>query len=87
MDPALCKGNETSDRSQEKWLSLTVRYVEPSSFQIRVDMLQLINLDALDCSPAYKVFKPFDRGLCFLNVSSKQTAIYWNILEELGCYS
>ena len=50
--------DETSDRTQEKLLSLMVRYVEPSSFKIRVELLQLINLDIPDCS-ADKVFKAF----------------------------
>ena len=55
--------DETSDRTQEKWLSLMVRYVEPSSFKIRFELLQLINLDASDCS-ADKVFKAFEGALC-----------------------
>ena len=55
--------DETSDRTQEKWLSLMVRYVEPSSFKIRVELLQLINFDASDCS-ADKVFKAFEGALC-----------------------
>ena len=40
-----------------------VRYFEPSSFKIRVELLQLINLDASDCS-ADKVFKAFEGALC-----------------------
>ena len=35
--------DETNDKTQEKWLSLVVRYIEPVSLQLRVELLQLVN--------------------------------------------
>ena len=36
--------DETSDISHEKWLSLVVRYIHPLNNEIRVELLQLINV-------------------------------------------
>ena len=54
--------DKTNDRTQEKWLSLVVRYVEPVSLQLRVELLQLVNVDASDCSPT-KIFGAFEIAL------------------------
>ena len=54
--------DETNDRTQEKWLSLVVRYIEPVSLQLRAELLQLVNLDASDCS-ATKIFGAFQTAL------------------------
>nr|XP_034194561.1 uncharacterized protein LOC117610839 [Osmia lignaria] len=50
--------DETSNSTNDKWLTLAVRYVEPCSFVVRTELLQLIHLDASDCS-AEKIFKSF----------------------------
>ena len=54
--------DETSDRSHEKWLSLVVRYVNPLYNEIRVELLQLINVDSSDCS-SEKIFTAFEGAL------------------------
>lgn len=55
--------DEVSDNTLEKWLSLMVRYVEPTTLQIRVELLQHINVDASDCSAPH-IFKAFENALC-----------------------
>ncbi|XP_076284710.1 zinc finger protein 862-like [Lasioglossum baleicum] len=54
--------DETSDSTNDKWLSLMVRYIEPCRLSIRTELLQLIHLDASDCS-AEKIFKSFENDL------------------------
>ena len=54
--------DETNDRTQEQWKSLVVRYIEPVSLQFRVELLQLVNLDASDCS-ATKIFGACETAL------------------------
>ena len=54
--------DETNDRTQERWLLLVVRYIEPVSLQLRVELLQLVNLDASDCSIT-KIFGAFETAL------------------------
>ena len=54
--------DKTNDRTQEKWLSLVVQYIEPVSLQLRVELLQLVNLDASDRS-ATKMFGAFETAL------------------------
>ena len=55
--------DETSDISHEKWLSLVVRYIHPLNNEIRVELLQLINVDSSDCS-ADQIFTAFEGALC-----------------------
>ena len=55
--------DETSDRTLEKWLSLFVRYVHPLNNEIRVELLQLVNVDSSDYS-ADKIFSAFGGALC-----------------------
>ncbi|XP_066599919.1 protein FAM200A-like [Prorops nasuta] len=54
--------DETSDITNEKWFSIMVRYVEPITLHIQARLLQLINLDARDCS-AEKLFTAFNNEL------------------------
>ena len=55
--------DETSNRPQEKWLSLVVRYVKPTNYKIRVELLQLITVDSSDCF-ADKIFSAYKGALC-----------------------
>ena len=54
--------DETSDRANEKWLSLLARYVDPETLQVNSVLLQMINVDASDCS-AQKLFESFRNAL------------------------
>ncbi|XP_066590784.1 zinc finger MYM-type protein 6-like [Prorops nasuta] len=54
--------DETSDISNEKKMTLLTRYVDSKSLRVEVNLLQLINLDASDCS-ADKLFKAFSSEL------------------------
>jgi len=54
--------DETSDVTNDKWLSLMIRYVEPSTLHVRCELLQMIHLDAIDCS-ASKIFETFNNEL------------------------
>ena len=54
--------DETNDITQEKWLSLVVRYIEPVSLQLGKEVHQLVNLDGSDCS-ATKIFGAFATAL------------------------
>lgn len=54
--------DETSDITNNKWLSLMVRYVEPKTLQVRCELLQMIHLNATDCS-ASKIFQAFENEL------------------------
>ncbi|XP_066583071.1 protein FAM200A-like [Prorops nasuta] len=54
--------DETSDLTNEKWFSIMVRYIEPASLQIQTRLLQLINIDARDCS-AEKLFSAFNNEM------------------------
>ena len=42
--------DETSDRTNEKWLSLLARYIDPETLKVNCVLLQMINVDASDCS-------------------------------------
>ncbi|XP_066599985.1 SCAN domain-containing protein 3-like [Prorops nasuta] len=50
--------DETSDITNEKKMTLLTRYVDSESLSVKTDLLQLINLDASDCS-AQKIFTAF----------------------------
>ncbi|XP_066590637.1 zinc finger MYM-type protein 6-like [Prorops nasuta] len=54
--------DKTSDITNDKWFSIMVRYIEPSTLEIQARLLQLINLDARDCS-ADKIFSAFNNEL------------------------
>jgi len=60
--------DETSDVTNDKWLSLMIRYVEPSTLHVRCELLQMIHLDAIDCS-ASKIFETFNNELLKKNIS------------------
>ncbi|XP_033225997.1 uncharacterized protein LOC117178680 [Belonocnema kinseyi] len=68
--------HETSDRTLEMWLSLMVRYVESTTLSVRVELIQLVNLDALDCSS--QIFASFERVL-----SEKKIPL--NNIRALAC--
>lgn len=48
--------DETSDICNEKWMTFFVRYVDPETLDIRLQLTKLINIDARDCS-AEKLFQ------------------------------
>ncbi|XP_066585180.1 protein FAM200A-like [Prorops nasuta] len=54
--------DETSDIRNDKWFSVMVRFIEPSTLDVQARLLQLINLDAKDCS-AEKLFSAFNNDL------------------------
>lgn len=51
--------DETSDITNEKWMTFLVRYIERETLDIRTQLVKLINIDAKDCS-AKKLFKAFE---------------------------
>lgn len=65
--------DETSDSTNDKWLSLVVRYVEPCRLSVRTELLQLIHLDASDCS-AEKIFKSFKNQLLKMQIPLQNIA-------------
>jgi len=60
--------DETSDITNDKWLSLTILYVEPKTLQVRCELLQMIHLDATDCS-ANNIFESFKNELLKKKIS------------------
>ncbi|XP_066582847.1 uncharacterized protein [Prorops nasuta] len=54
--------DETSDITNEKKMILLTRYVDNRSLRVHTELLQLINLDASDCS-AQKIFNSFSSEL------------------------
>ncbi|KAL6417550.1 hypothetical protein ACFW04_013622 [Cataglyphis niger] len=60
--------HETSYITNDKWLSLMMRYMEPRTLYIRCELLQMIHLDATDCSDN-KIFQSFENKLLKKNIS------------------
>ncbi|EZA53841.1 hypothetical protein X777_06645 [Ooceraea biroi] len=50
--------DETSDLTNEKWMTFFVRYVDSESLDVRSQLVKLIDIDARDCS-AEKLFNAF----------------------------
>ncbi|CAL1678897.1 unnamed protein product [Lasius platythorax] len=50
--------NETSDTTNDKWMTFVVRYVDPETLDIHSQLVKLINIDAKDSS-AEKLFHAF----------------------------
>jgi len=50
--------DETSDISNEKWMTFLVRYVNSETLDVHSQLVKLINIDAKDCS-ADKLFNAF----------------------------
>jgi len=50
--------DETSDLTNEKWMTFLVRYADPQTFEVRTELFDLIRLDASDCT-AEKLFTTF----------------------------
>jgi len=50
--------DETSDISNQKWMTFLVRYVNPETLDISSQLVKLIDIDAKDCS-AEKLFDAF----------------------------
>ncbi|KAL6438804.1 hypothetical protein ACFW04_003709 [Cataglyphis niger] len=69
--------DETSDITNDKWLSLMVRYVEPRTLYVRCELLQMIHLDAMDCC-AYKIVQSFENELLKKN-------IFLRLIVRLSC--
>ncbi|EFN72092.1 Zinc finger protein KIAA0543, partial [Camponotus floridanus] len=64
--------DETSDITNEKWMTFLVRYVDSDTLDIRTQLVKLIDIDAKDCS-AEKLFKAFELEMTkfqipFLNI-------------------
>jgi len=69
--------DETSDLTNDKWMTFLVRYVDPQTLDVRTELFELIHLDASDCS-AEKLFTTFR------NVMWKKQIPFQNILA-LSC--
>ncbi|XP_043276026.1 zinc finger protein 862-like [Venturia canescens] len=54
--------DETSDITGDKWMTLMVRYVNPETILVKTELLQLIHVNAVDCS-AEALFKEFSDAL------------------------
>ncbi|KYM93673.1 hypothetical protein ALC62_15723 [Cyphomyrmex costatus] len=50
--------DKTSDVTNDKWMTFLVWYVDPKTLNVRTELLELIHLDASDCS-AEKLFITF----------------------------
>lgn len=59
--------DETSDISNEKWMTFFVRYVDPETLDIRSQLVKLINIDAKDSS-AEKLFDAFKTEMWKLQI-------------------
>lgn len=59
--------DETSDRTNEKWMTFNVRYVDPETLDIRSQVVKLINIDAKDSS-AEKLFDAFKSEMWKLQI-------------------
>jgi len=51
--------DETSDITNEKWMTFLVRYVDPETLDFRSQLVKLIEIDAKDCS-VEKLFNVFE---------------------------
>jgi len=59
--------DETSDITNEKWMTFLVRYVNPETLDIRTQLVELIDIDAKDCI-AQKLFKAFEFEMIKLQI-------------------
>ncbi|XP_070526379.1 protein FAM200A-like [Cardiocondyla obscurior] len=59
--------DETSDITNEKWMTFHIRYVDPETLNIQSQLVKLINLDAKDCS-AKKLFNAFKTEMWKLKI-------------------
>lgn len=54
--------DESTDISKKKNMNVSVKYICPQEMKVRVDLLELIELDPSDCS-ADKIFASFEKSL------------------------
>lgn len=59
--------HETSDTTNNKWMTFLVRYVNPETLDIHSQLLKLVNVDAKDSS-AEKLFHAFKSEMCRLQI-------------------
>lgn len=59
--------DETSDISNQKWMTFHVRYVDPKTLDIRSQLVKLIDIDAKDSS-ADKLFQAFKNEMWKLQI-------------------
>ncbi|XP_011868672.1 PREDICTED: uncharacterized protein LOC105562439 isoform X1 [Vollenhovia emeryi] len=59
--------DETSDISNEKWMTFHVRYVNPETLQVHSQLIKLVDIDSADCSTE-KLFDVFKRELQKLEI-------------------
>lgn len=59
--------DETSDISNEKWMTFLARYVDPETFDISSQLVKLINIDARNSS-AEKLFHAFQNEMYKLQI-------------------
>lgn len=59
--------DETSDITNEKWMTFLVRYVDLETLDIRSQLIKLIDIDAKDCS-AEKFFNAFEFEITKLQI-------------------
>lgn len=60
--------DNTSDISNEKWMSFFVRYVNPQTLDVHFQLVKLIDIDAKDCS-AEKLFNALKQEMSKLQIS------------------
>lgn len=59
--------DNTSDISNEKWMSFFVRYVNPQTLDVHFQLVKLIDIDAKDCS-AEKLFNALKQEMLKLQI-------------------
>jgi len=59
--------DETSDITNEKWMTFLVRYVDSEALEVRTQLVKLIDIDARDCS-AEKLFNAFKSEMYKLQI-------------------
>ncbi|XP_074101779.1 protein FAM200B-like [Cotesia typhae] len=63
--------DENTDITNDKWMTLMVRYVDPTTLLVKIELLELIHLDATDGS-AKSIFGQFCDSLAKLGISLEQ---------------
>jgi len=79
--------DETSDISNQKWMTFLVRYIDHKSLDVRSQLLKLIHLDARDCSPE-KLFNAFQSEMYKLQIPYLNiAALSCDNVSVMGKYS
>jgi len=74
--------DENTDITDNKVMCILVRYVSPSSKQIKTQLLELLSLDAKDCSMR-KIFETFKNFLEEEKLSQLKILLEWHVIMHL----